>query len=497
VFRALRELRASERGFALPVTIVVVFIGLGLAAVPVLASINAQHGDSHNQGSNQALAAAEAGANLALLRQSQLVASTTTAKPCVGLNGTTLEAKEMIASGAEASWCAPVTLTASSSPAPPTGTEVVYRVMPCFHQTGANSGCSSLVSCETTAKPYSETTENLVKVVSEGKATVGGGTITARVAVSSCSKQETTTTKKETETPAPNIFAGGQVVGIESLTMSNDAQVHHGGAGSNGPVSLEGSANVCGTVKYGTTIKATNGSENGPGNCGSEPRTLVKGTTEFPLVTIPAEVETTNGDSTLSNVSNTVAWNASNKSLVVQNGGTLTLTSNTPYLLCSFEVTGGGVLRAAEGVKVRIYFEPPSKCAGLNGNPQLRIWNGGHVYADSGNGPVFLLVGSTGTPASVVELQGGSNNDQMVIYAPQSTVNVANGITMNGVLVGRTLNLAGGADINERGVFTPPSSSEIMPAQKTTTTTTTTTPKSFTRQAYVQCSASGTLATGC
>src|ERR1700761_9142701 len=125
---ALRELRRSERGFALPVTIVVVFIGLGLAAVPVLASINAQHGDTHNQGSNQSLAAAEAGANLALQRQSQLVATTTSAKPCVGLNGTKLEAQATIASGTEAAWCAPVSMTASTSPAAPTGTEVVYRV---------------------------------------------------------------------------------------------------------------------------------------------------------------------------------------------------------------------------------------------------------------------------------------------------------------------------------------------------------------------------------
>ncbi|HVV90643.1 MAG TPA: hypothetical protein VHB53_09130, partial [Solirubrobacterales bacterium] len=72
LLQALRELRRSERGVALPVAITVTFIGLGLAAVPVLASINTQHGDSRNQGSNQALAAAEAGANLALLRQSQM-----------------------------------------------------------------------------------------------------------------------------------------------------------------------------------------------------------------------------------------------------------------------------------------------------------------------------------------------------------------------------------------------------------------------------------------
>ena len=36
--------------------------------------------------------------------------------------------------------------------------------------------------------------------------------------------------------------------------MGNNAQIYNGGAASNKAVSMVGSANVCGTVRYGTTF---------------------------------------------------------------------------------------------------------------------------------------------------------------------------------------------------------------------------------------------------
>ena len=74
------ELRHSERGIALPMALMITVVAMGFAAVPVVASINAQNGDSRSQGGNEALAAAEAGAELALLRQSKLLSESTSAE---------------------------------------------------------------------------------------------------------------------------------------------------------------------------------------------------------------------------------------------------------------------------------------------------------------------------------------------------------------------------------------------------------------------------------
>ncbi len=87
--------------------------------------------------------------------------------------------------------------------------------------------------------------------------------------------------------PPPNVYASGQVVGIDWLKMNNNAQVYAGGAGSNGAVSMVGSANVCGTVSYGTTFTTDNSSsKNKPSNCAS--RTAAQGTTEYPPITLPS-----------------------------------------------------------------------------------------------------------------------------------------------------------------------------------------------------------------
>jgi len=513
--QALRELRRSERGIALPVAITVTFVGLGLAAVPVLASINTQNGDTQNQGSNQALAAAEAGANIAILRQSQLMGSTTSAKPCVGVSGTKLEAQAMLTSGAESTWCAAVTMTATSSPAPPSGTEVVYHVMPCFHQTGANSTCTEMVSCEN-SETYANTSENLIRVVSEGKTTVRGRPVTQRVAIVACAG----TKSKSTTTPPVEVFEGGEVVGIESLYFSGNSKVYYGGAASNGTVQIIDSSKICGGLRYGPGTLAPVGREEqvknvkpvseqpysngtGGGICTGEKPT--QGTGEYPNVTLPANLATNNSDSRLTKMEDrgnnscgheycNIAWNASNRSLTI-NWDKLTLGGTLPYFLCSLEVTGGTELLAAPGAKIRIFFDEPKNCPGLNGANQLTINGGATIGADSANGPGFYFLGAAKgeKPESKIYFGNGAASANLVIYAPRSEVWVAGGINLNGAILGRTMKIEGGANINPNSRYTTPPSSEYLPETKTTVTET----KPFTRQSYVQCASSGALASGC
>lgn len=77
----VQRLMRSDPGFSVPVALIMVIVGLGLASAAIMASISAQTGSSRDQQSKNALAAADAGAQLALYRQDK-IATTDTAK-CV------------------------------------------------------------------------------------------------------------------------------------------------------------------------------------------------------------------------------------------------------------------------------------------------------------------------------------------------------------------------------------------------------------------------------
>lgn len=578
----LSDLRRSERGIALPMVLVITVVCMGFAAVPVVASINAQNGDSHNQGSNEALAAAEAGAEIALLKQSKMLSDATE-----GTRPACVSEEQTIGAGGESGWCPKVPGPGESRPLVGAA-EYSYQVRPCY----AEGACDSLTS--TDSESCSEADGRLlVEIVSTGYATVAGNEITKRIAVTACATtstspavterietdEETITTtevllaekeveveeksvevsektkeiktvittqetaakaeeekwktelvplekekktayeellkleKEEvalrekiekvktepagteyTETPGetyyettktapPNVWGAGQIVGIEGLPMGNNAQIYNGGAASNKAVSMVGSANVCGTVRYGTTFTTDNSTSNkAPSGCAAG-RTVTQGTAVYPAITLPSNIATENSDSRLCKESachegedpvpssvwqrGNMSYNASNKQLSV-NYSSLTLEGTKPYYLCQLILAGGSSLYAGSGKSITIYFAPPSSCPGLNGAAQLQIANGTYVYADAANGPKFLFVGDSTTPSnSKIEFAGGAKSEQFVVYAPYSKIIANNGIEMTGAIIGNTLELQGGASINKYGTFTPPASETFLSSTET------------------------------
>lgn len=556
--RAFRELRRSERGIALPMALMITVIAMGFAAVPVVASINAQNGDSHNQGTNEALAAAEAGAELALLRQSGMLSEATRGefKPCVS------PTEQITSGGQEAGWCTKFPVGAEARPKIGEA-EYAYQVRPCYAR---NANCEDVEATETCNAAEGKL---LVQIISTGYATVGGRPVTRRIELAACAattetaaenliKQkivtltseievlekggqtawETEAVKHENEittlttvksqqiteingyrtevkelkeiierlhkegkdveytevpgetyyetikTAPPNVWADGQIVGVEGLNMNNNAQVYNGGAGSNKEVRMTGSANVCGSVFYGTTFYHDNStSEKPPASCAAG-RTVTQGTIAYPAITLPSNIATENSDSRLCKESachegedpvpssvwqrGNMSYNASNKQLSV-NYSSLTLEGTKPYYLCQLILAGGSSLYAGTGKSITIYFAPPSQCSGLNGAAQLQIANGTYVYADASSGPKFLFVGNTSSPSeSRIELAGGAKSEQFVIYAPYSKVVANNGIEMTGAIIANTLELGGGASLNKYGTFSAPPAESFLPTTETT-----------------------------
>jgi hypothetical protein len=550
----VNNLLRSERGIALPMALMVTVVGMGLAAVPIVASVNSQGGNQHNQGGNEALAAAEAGAEIALQRQGTLHIEQGTLHIGKEIQQLCVSepVRELEPSGPQPGWCPEEPVNLEDGRVLP-GTaglaSYTYRVLPCYGTGVTYSGCDAVAEaaeCEGL---------DPIQVVSTGTAMVAGRPVERRISVSGCAlsysvaatdytpqidesqhtverlegelheletpgltlKTEITElekhrsellgliekekaegktrfeskTRTETKTVehevAPNVFGGGQIFGIEGLNMSNNAQIYSGGAGTNKGLTMVGSANVCGTVRFGKEYGKTvnNGSEGVPSYCKTGRTFLEAKKTEelkFPEVQLPAEIATKNSNTRLSGLDpasgyarGNVSWNESKKELSLSYGE-LTLEGTLPYYLCKLVLGGGGTLKAGARKSIRVFFaEPTAKnCPGLNGAAQLQIANGTMVMADSNHGPGFYFVGSaTGAPAnetSKVELGGGSNVSQFIVYAPRSTVVANNGVNVSGAIIGRTLELAGGAKINEKGAYTPPASTEFLALEKTTET---------------------------
>jgi len=486
----LAELRRSEQGIALPMAMMITVIAMGMAAVPIVASISSQSGGTNNQRGNEALAAAEAGAERAVLGQSVLLAADPEAL-CAG-------GASLIGTG----WCPEV------GPEPIGSAEYRYQLRPCYD---GGTGGSECVEAGNRAECSEDDGGGAVQVVSTG---ISNG-VTKRVEVTACANATAGLTPDQLEliermqerellekimreeeengtdvvlipgekiekpgeekiVPPPNVFAKGQIVGIDWLNMHNDAQVHAGGAGTNGWVKMVGSANVCGTVSYGTTFETDKSTSNkAPANC-SKGRTVGKGTAEYPAVDLPTGIATNNSNSRLAAADpvgpnvwqrGNISWNSSNRHLTVTYDQ-LTLEGTLPYYLCKLTLAGGSKLLAGKGRQIRIFFDAPEKCPGLNGGSQLQIANGAYVGADSFSGPGFYFVGSTNPEASKIELGGGANVSQFVVYAPFSKITANNGVNLRGAIIGRTLDLGGGADLNPGGPFTPPSPGDFIEPEK-------------------------------
>src|SRR5690349_22390636 len=83
----IRDLRRNERGIAVPTALMALVASFAIASVAVMSTVDVQQGTKRDHDSKEAIAAADAGANIALLRLNRYLPSMTTAHPCIGPNG--------------------------------------------------------------------------------------------------------------------------------------------------------------------------------------------------------------------------------------------------------------------------------------------------------------------------------------------------------------------------------------------------------------------------
>src|SRR3954454_10428526 len=87
----VRDLRRGEQGMALPVALFAMVSSMALAGAAVVATTDVQSGAQRDDSSKSALAAADAGANIARARQARYAFILNTANPCLIMSGGKLQ----------------------------------------------------------------------------------------------------------------------------------------------------------------------------------------------------------------------------------------------------------------------------------------------------------------------------------------------------------------------------------------------------------------------
>jgi hypothetical protein len=401
LIRRLRELRVDQSGFAVPTALMALVASFGLASVAVISSVDVQQGTNRDHASKEAIAAADAGASVAMLRLNRFVSRLTPTTPCVGASGES----QTPTSG----WC-------PYSPTETTG-GATYRYA---------------VSAYTEAAG--------IQVVSTGTA----GRVTRRVAVSM------------TPEVGKNVFEGEHLIGELSIENKGNVEIHTN-VGSNGNVfKAGGSGSLCGNERVGVGKKS--GSTWIPQCEGA----VTEGNKTLPPVVPPANIATVNSNCRLTGTcgadtaSKNVSFNASKRELSLQGNATLTMGGEN-YWLCKLDVQSGTIYMPV-GAHVRIFIDTPEHCGLPSGATQVEFKGSSGIQSTGYNPsqgfyevPGIYLVGN-----GAVNLGGNSSTDELMLYAPLSKVEIFGTANWVGMIAGREIVLSGTPNISSSEKIKPP-----------------------------------------
>jgi hypothetical protein len=494
--RALRQrfsaVVRSERGIALPVTLFAMVAGMSLAGTAVMATIDAQHGAHRDDSSKGSIAAADAGASVAKERQNRYGFILNEKNPClrVGAGGTLEKTGAELIAGAP--WCPAVSGTVGNA-------AYVYRVSPvglkcgeyelCVVSTGTAGEVSRRIEVtfnrsgafkseeesSTWQEEFKETGETLQKELIEAKEEQNTHKITEI--------QEQLEKLRQEEAARAHLEG---FVGREGISLSGNADIRVG-VGTNGNLETSGNANICGDIRYGVGKWWTK-SGNAHQCSGYQ---ITEGNVELPSVSsfMPLNIATSNSDYRLVTCTRTgvptgcqsdtltgdkwgtkYPWNSTTRELSLTGNATLTVGGGD-YWLCSIQFSGNSELIVAKGAKVRFFFDTPEHCGG-NGN-QL-VFSGNNRIAATGYQPSagqfempgFYFLGSP-TGASQINLSGNASvTNELVIYGPDTYINISGNATWKGIIAGRRIAMSGNGHVEQDAGFQVPPELNPKPGEK-------------------------------
>jgi hypothetical protein len=411
--RRLRLLARSEHGMALPTALFAMIASFALASVAVLSSVDSQRGTARDSASKNAIAAADAGASVALLRLNRFPSKLNLWTPCVGPAGEVQSATE--------GWCP------ATTPETVGGASFSYRIS--AYQPGSQ-----------------------LSLVAVG----ASGGVSRRVNVKLARKD------------GEPVFREEQLIGESGIELKGGPTLKTD-IGTNGSITLgsEGaSAIICGDIRHGPGQSSP--TPNPPPTC-PEQGTVTEGTKTLPPVVPPANIATSNSNCRLvpncakveevdffSGTRTTEKpWDAAHRFINVPNNTELQLGGGD-YWVCGLFVNGKLVM--APKSQVRIFFDTPEHCSGLNSSKtQVEVSASGSITSSSFEKcetnpeecrvPGLYVMGSP-TILTTVTLTGNSGStNELMLYAPYSNVELGGNATWIGMFAGKTIKMNGNPTI--------------------------------------------------
>jgi hypothetical protein len=422
--RRLRLLARSERGMALPTALFAMIASFALASVAVLSSVDAQRGTARDSGAKSAIAAADAGAGLALLRLNRFHGKFNASTPCIGPAG-----EVQIASGG---WCP------ATTPETVGGATFSYLVS-AFQP---NSGMS---------------------VVAVG----ASGGVSRRVNVKLVRKN------------GEEVFKVEQLIGESGIELKGGPTLKTN-IGTNGGVILTSehgeSAIICGNIRHGPGQSSP--TPTAPPVC-PEKGTVTEGSKTLPPVVPPANIATSNSNSRLVRCvpplsgspagcesdpysdtrTNTKPWDPAQRFINVPNNTSLILGGGD-YWVCGLFINGE--LKMADKSQARIFFDTPEHCTASgskfnSSNTQIEITASASVTSSSfekcqSNAeecrvPGLYVMGSPTIPTTVSLTGNSGSTNELMLYAPYSDVEIGGNATWIGMFAGKTIKMNGNPTI--------------------------------------------------
>jgi hypothetical protein len=446
--RRLGEPGQRESGMALPVALFAMIAALALAGAAILATVDVQRGSSRDNSSKSAIGAADAAANVARLRLARYATALGAGSKCLSVgSGGTLTGASPAADG----WCPEVTGKVGDA-------TYSYRVTP------VGTVCGSYSMC----------------VVATG--TAGGVTRRIQVTFNTASSGTSGSGGSTSEIPGASWSTGvgiDGVIGVDKVDIDNNADARVG-VGTNGDVTVHNNGNVCGNIRNGVGKKTTFGN-NGTQCKGYK---ITEGNVTLPPVSsfMPSNIATSNSnyrlvkctktkptkeptgcesDAYSSTFTTTVPWNATTRTISTSNNKSLTL-SGGDYFACKLELSNNSHLIMSAGSTVRVFFDTPENCGLKSVAKQINISNNADItstgYQPSKNQyelPGFYIQGSTSI-ATKVEWSNNAGTNELVLYAPNSEVELSNNATYIGIIAGKTVHLNNNAIVKQDSGFVLP-----------------------------------------
>jgi hypothetical protein len=407
--RAFRRFCASESGVALPVSLAVVMVVSALASVAARAAIVSNNQTERDMRVKQATQAAYAGLQ-ALRYQINLLQPPST--HCV-LKDATTGALSVAVTGSDG-WCEPQSEDLGN------GHSYVARI-----SAGTNVTVNSqLLSTR--------------RIVSTG--TAAGG-VQRRVALS-----------VNAATGAPIFPPGYAVTSLNSVDFGNSVRVG-GGLASNGNITLQNTAEVCGPVTPGPGKALT--LNNSAVVCGGfsttpaqqdfqlQPVDLEGSTATNENARISAAVSGTGSPADVCTSCDQVEWDPDRRTLILRNTATLTLSGNV-YSFCQVELHNSAQLIVAvrdPNTPLKVFLDTPESCGTGLGSAVFRN-NSAILNLNTDPSTLQLRAAGSATAATSISFENSFDSSMiMAVYAPNSTITMQNNLSLIGALAGKHVRL--------------------------------------------------------